>query len=97
MSVARLDLNKCVGCQNCVNLCPMDVFYFDEAANKSVMAYPENCQSCAQCYLHCLGGSLIMSTLQAGYAPVGGRALRTFTVEKDLYGPADTGSSWGSK
>lgn len=94
MSVARLDLNLCIGCRNCVNLCPMDVFYFDEAANKSVMAYPENCQSCAQCYLHCMGGSLTMSTLQASYAP-GARALRTFASETAAYAPADSGSSWG--
>lgn len=79
MSVARLDLNKCVGCRNCVKLCPMDVFYFDEEANKSVMAYPENCQGCAQCYVHCLGGSLTMSTIQNAYSIGAGRALRTYS------------------
>ncbi|MBR2834187.1 MAG: ferredoxin family protein [Coriobacteriales bacterium] len=94
MSVARLDLNKCVGCQNCVNICPMDVFYFDENANKSVMAFPENCQSCAQCYLHCIGGSLTMSTLRASYAMSGGRALRTFPIEKSQYAQ-ETSGSWG--
>ena len=45
MSVARLDLNKCVGCRNCVKLCPMDVFYFDEEANKSVMASPRTARA----------------------------------------------------
>ncbi len=50
MSVIRVDLNKCIGCENCVNICPLDVFYFDAAAHKSVLAYPENCQSCGQCY-----------------------------------------------
>ncbi len=58
MAVRRYDLNKCIGCRNCVNICPMDVFRFDEEANKSVLAYPENCQSCGQCWLNCLGGSL---------------------------------------
>ena len=91
MSVARLDLNKCVGCRNCVNLCPMDVFYFDEEAGKSVMAFPEACQSCAQCYLHCVGNSLVMSTLQASYLPSGGRGLRTFPNQTELYAPAETG------
>ena len=97
MSVARLDLNKCVGCRNCVNLCPMDVFYFDEAANKSVMAFPEVCQSCGQCYLHCVGNSLVMSNLQASYMPSGGRALRTFTSQKELYAPAESSGGWGGK
>ena len=91
MSVARLDLNMCVGCRNCVNLCPMDVFYFDEEAGKSVMAFPEACQSCGQCYLHCAGGSLVMSTLQAGYAQAGGRGLRTFADQTALYAAETTG------
>ena len=94
MSVARLDLNKCVGCRNCVNVCPMDVFYFDEEAGKSVMAFPEACQSCAQCYLHCVGNSLVMITLQASYLPSGGRGLRTFPNQTELYAPAETGG-WG--
>ena len=61
MSVVRIDLNKCIGCENCVNICPMDVFYFNQEARKSVIAYPENCQSCGQCYLNCKGRSLGIS------------------------------------
>ena len=95
MSVARLDLNKCVGCMNCVNLCPMDVFYFDAQANKSVMAYPENCQSCGICYLHCAGDALYMSALQASYAHAGGRGLRTFADQTALYVTEETGGGWG--
>lgn len=53
MSVVRIDLNKCIGCENCVNVCPMDVFYFDEAAHKSVLAYPENWWSSAPCSRRC--------------------------------------------
>ena len=61
MSVIRIDLNKCVGCENCVNICPMDVFYFNQEAHKSVIAYPENCQSCGQCFLNCKGRTLGIS------------------------------------
>ena len=61
MSVVRIDLNKCIGCENCVNICPMDVFYFNQDAHKSVIAYPENCQSCGQCYLNCKGRCLGIS------------------------------------
>lgn len=67
MSVIRIDLNKCIGCENCVNVCPLDVFYFDETANRSVMAYPENCQSCGQCYVNCQGRSLGMTNETFGY------------------------------
>ncbi len=58
MSVIRVDLNKCIGCQRCYKICPMDVFRFDYVRQKSVIAYPENCQSCGQCYLNCPSHSL---------------------------------------
>ena len=61
MSVVRIDLNRCIGCETCVNICPMDVFYFNQEAHKSVIAYPENCQSCGQCFLNCKGRSLGIS------------------------------------
>lgn len=67
MGVIRVDLNRCIGCENCVNICPMDVFYFDPAAHKSVLAYPENCQSCGQCFLNCQGRSLGISNDQFGF------------------------------
>ncbi|MCD8073890.1 MAG: ferredoxin family protein [Lachnospiraceae bacterium] len=67
MSVVRIDLNRCIGCKNCVEICPMDVFYFDEKARKSVLAYPENCQSCGQCYLNCRGRAIGMSNDTYGY------------------------------
>ncbi len=67
MSVVRIDINKCIGCQNCVGICPMDVFYFDHAAKKSILLYPENCQSCGQCYLNCKGHCLGISNETFGY------------------------------
>lgn len=79
MSVARRDLNACIGCMNCVNRCPMDVFYFDYNTRKSVIAYPENCQSCGQCYLACMGDSLMMVDTMFEYSPVPARGLRTFS------------------
>lgn len=61
MPVQRYDLNLCIGCRNCVDVCPMDVFRFHEEMNKSVIAYPENCQVCGQCYVYCQGHSLALS------------------------------------
>lgn len=77
MSVIRIDLNKCVGCENCVNICPMDVFYFDETAHKSVLAYPENCQSCGQCYVNCQGRALGISNETFGYPITSVRGVTT--------------------
>lgn len=78
MSVIRIDLNKCIGCENCVNICPMDVFYFLPEKHKSVLAYPENCQSCGQCYLGCPADTLVILDTSFEYAPVPIRGLRTF-------------------
>lgn len=78
MSVARKDYDACIGCGRCADRCPMDVFYLDEARMKSVIVYPENCQSCGQCYVGCPSGSLTMVDTAYGYAPVPIRALRTF-------------------
>lgn len=80
MSVVRYDLNKCIGCKHCVTVCPMDVFRFDEDANKSVIAYPENCQSCGQCYMGCMGSSLEMSYYQAYFTAAAARAAVPDTV-----------------
>lgn len=68
MSVKRIDIDKCIGCENCWNICPMDVFRFDYKLMKSVIAYPENCQSCGQCYLNCKGHSLGFTDEMFGYS-----------------------------
>ena len=80
MSVARKNYDNCIGCRNCVTRCPMDVFYFDTKTNKSIILYPENCQSCGQCYLACKGDSLMMVDTAYEYSPVPMRGLRTFTA-----------------
>lgn len=71
--VKRIDLNKCIGCGNCYRVCPMDVFRFDEEANKSVLAYPDACQNCGQCYINCLGQSLGMTDMTMMFPITGSR------------------------
>ena len=82
MSIARKNRDVCIGCRRCVDRCPMDVFYYDPRENKSVIVYPENCQSCGQCSLACPTDSLTMVDTIYEYAPVPMRALRTFPVSK---------------
>jgi hypothetical protein len=55
----------------------MDVFRFDDDANKSVIAYIDNCQSCGQCYVNCYGRSLIISNQASGYGITANRATTT--------------------
>lgn len=112
MSVARYDLNACIGCRNCVNVCPMDVMKFDEEAHKSVIAYPENCQSCGQCYINCLGRSLAIIDNTLSYGINAYRAVATpnpdatmaATVATMYPAPAEEGAEgaaseggWGGK
>jgi ferredoxin len=76
----------------------MDVFYFDNETGKSVMAYPENCQSCGQCYLNCPGDSLCMVDTMFEYSPVPARGLRTFASVMPVEEEAEsTGGSWQGK
>ena len=53
MSVIRYDLDACSGCRLCIQVCPFDVFRFNEEHKKSVIAYPEDCISCGVCTEHC--------------------------------------------
>lgn len=48
----------------------MDVMRLDRSAMKSVIAYPENCQSCGQCYLNCPSDSLGIDASTYGHGPV---------------------------
>ena len=73
MTVKRNDLNLCIGCKTCANICPMDVMRFDASAMKSVIAYPENCQTCGQCYLNCPSHSLGIDCTMYAYSAVSTR------------------------
>lgn len=77
MSVARIDLNRCIGCTACFEVCPMDVFRMDTAAKKSVIAYVENCQSCGQCYVNCPSRSLTIIDAEMGFGITSYRATTT--------------------
>lgn len=81
MPVVRKNLNDCIGCQNCAYICPMDVFRFDSTEMKSVLAYPENCQTCGQCYVNCLGGSLAMNGDQFGYSITAYRQANNWLIK----------------
>lgn len=84
MSVIRLDLNKCIGCRRCVEICPLDVFYFAPKQRKSVIAYPENCQNCGQCYVNCPGRSIGLSNETYGYPMTAYRGTTTAPVHSYL-------------
>lgn len=84
MSVQRYNIHNCIGCQMCVNICPMDVFRFNKEVNKSVIAYPENCQSCGQCFVNCPGHSLTITNDMYGYAMTAYRAATSVPLNKSI-------------
>jgi len=51
--IERVDQGKCIACGTCVEICPMDVFRPDKDTDRSVILYPEDCQTCYSCELEC--------------------------------------------
>ena len=73
MSVIRSDLNACIGCRSCETVCPMDVMWYNADANKSVIAYPQQCITCGQCWLNCPTGSISIQSESTNMATCGMR------------------------
>ena len=48
-----LSLNdeKCVGCGNCLEVCPHGVFYMD--GKKALIINKDNCMECGACHTNC--------------------------------------------
>ena len=46
-----VDQDKCVGCEECVDVCPVEVFEMD--GDKSVAAHAEECLGCESCVEVC--------------------------------------------
>ncbi|HSB05006.1 MAG TPA: 4Fe-4S binding protein [Thermodesulfobacteriota bacterium] len=46
-----VDKEKCTGCENCVDVCPSEVYEMKE--DKSTAARPEDCIECWVCVNQC--------------------------------------------
>jgi NAD-dependent dihydropyrimidine dehydrogenase PreA subunit len=64
MSIERIDQEKCIGCQKCVNACIMDVIRFDEKLQKAVIRYPKDCYCCYNCEMDCPTGAIYVNPIR---------------------------------
>ncbi|MCL6479253.1 MAG: 4Fe-4S binding protein [Peptococcaceae bacterium] len=44
---------KCVKCELCVQICPLDVIKVEGAAREIAVRYPEECWHCRACAIEC--------------------------------------------
>ncbi len=53
------DQTKCIGCENCVNVCPVNYLSLDKEARVTPSSDKnKNCTNCGQCILHCPVGAI---------------------------------------
>ncbi|OGA08576.1 MAG: hypothetical protein A3G26_10185 [Betaproteobacteria bacterium RIFCSPLOWO2_12_FULL_65_110] len=53
MGIRKIDVKLCIGCNVCVDVCPMDVIRIDPVGNKAYIKYRRDCQSCFLCEVEC--------------------------------------------
>lgn len=49
----KIDMKHCNGCKECYDMCPLDIFGWDEEQNMPTVAYPGECCMCCFCELVC--------------------------------------------
>ena len=50
---AKVDNKRCIGCKRCYTLCPLDIFSWNDANNKPIVAYEDECWHCGICWMEC--------------------------------------------
>ncbi|MBC8419629.1 MAG: 4Fe-4S binding protein [Desulfobacterales bacterium] len=55
-----IDPDKCDGCEECLNFCPVDVF---DMAHKASVVRPQNCLGCRTCVAVCKSGAIIITEI----------------------------------
>ena len=54
--IPTVDEEKCAGCEECVDVCPVEVFEMKD--DKSVVVEPDECLGCESCVEVCEEGAI---------------------------------------
>ena len=57
-----LEGDKCTVCGNCVDICPMDVFFASGDKDVPAITYPEECWHCNACVMECPADAIRLRT-----------------------------------
>lgn len=49
----EIDYTLCTGCKTCYEICPLDIFGFDDKTLSVTVNYPEECWYCGACIFDC--------------------------------------------
>jgi len=61
MPEIQLDADSCRGCRLCLDICPVEVFGFNEADEKARVEKPEDCIACLSCSYLCPSGTIVLT------------------------------------
>ena len=53
LNTIKIDMQLCDGCKDCYRSCFVDVYRWDGATKRPIVAYPEDCVECNKCQLSC--------------------------------------------
>lgn len=56
--IVNLNREKCVGCGRCYEVCPLDVYEWDDGSKRPIPTYDEECQMCFICQEECPEGAI---------------------------------------
>lgn len=67
--VDHINQEFCIGCETCVEHCPLDTLRLNEAG-KAFIAYPEDCMTCYLCERLCPVGAISVDPDRGWFPPV---------------------------